>query len=85
MNNSSSNLRKRSASSNRSDNGHRPGEKQDHSKRLKEEGGAGEDGTYDLLKKYIEDTPFMEIPDELNKLFKRNYQKVKSHKKESPM
>ena len=52
---------------------------------MNEEGGAGEEGTYDLLKKYIEDTPFMEIPDELNKLFKRNYEKVKSHKKESPM
>jgi len=84
MNNSSTNLRKRSAASNRSDNKHKPGETQDHSKRLKEEGGAGDIGTYDLLKKYIEDTPFMEVDAELNKLFKKNYDRVKSIKKESP-
>lgn len=60
--NSSSNLRVRNKSSNRGDN----------KVPVKEEYGAGETGTWELLLKYIQDTPYMTIPRELLKKEKYN-------------
>ena len=58
MNNSKSNLRVMSRSKNRSRN---------NNKWRNEEHGAGEMGTKELLKKYLEDTPYMTIDDKFIK------------------
>jgi len=60
--NRSSNLRVRNRSSNRGDN----------KVPVKEEYGAGETGTWELLLKYIQDTPYMTIPRELLQKEKHN-------------
>ena len=62
MDNSNSNLRVRDRSSNRGDN----------KVPVKEEYGAGETGTWELLLKYIQDTPYMTIPRDLLKKEKHN-------------
>ena len=58
LNNGNGNLRVRSIRSNRADNKHKKGEKH-HT--VSEEYGAGEEGTDELLHRYIKDTPFMSI------------------------
>lgn len=58
LNNGDENLRVRSVKSNRADNKHRKGEKQQN---IPEEHGAGEMGTDELLHRYIKDTPYMSI------------------------
>ncbi len=55
LNNGNGNLRVRSRSSNRGDN----------KDNIKEEHGAGDEGTIELLLKYLEDTPYMTIPKHL--------------------
>ena len=65
--NDDSNLRIRSRSANRSDNGQR--------KRTNEEYGAGEMGTTELLNKYLRDTPG-QLPEKKKvKYAKRNFKK----------
>jgi hypothetical protein len=62
LNNSSNNVRLRDVSSNRGDN----------KVSVKEEHGAGEEGTIELLLKYLHDTPYMSIPRELLNKGKKN-------------
>ena len=62
LNNSKSNTRVRSKSANRGDN----------KVPVKEEHGAGEEGTDELLLRYILDTPYMTIPERLLKKRKKN-------------
>ena len=70
LNNGDSNLRVRSRTKNRADNKHRKGEKK--GKFIPEEHGAGEEGTDELLYKYMGDTPHMSIIG-----FKRKYKRTK--------
>lgn len=62
LNNCSDNVRLRDVSSNRGDN----------KVSVKEEHGAGEEGTTELLLKYLHDTPYMSIPRELLNKGKKN-------------
>jgi|14BtaG_2_1085337.scaffolds.fasta_scaffold00518_17 hypothetical protein len=71
LNNSSSNLRVRDRSKNRGDN----------KVPVKEDHGAGFEGTDELLLKYVRDTPYMKIP--MNLLSRRNHGRIQRKKDES--
>ncbi len=67
LNNGSENVRLRDTSANRGDN----------KVPVREEHGAGEEGTTELLLKYLHDTPYMSIPRELLNKGKKNGRKRK--------
>ena len=69
LNNDSSNVRLRDVSCNRGDN----------KISIKEEHGAGDEGTTELLLKYLHDTPYMSIPRELLNKGKKNGLKRKGN------